>query len=282
MTFEQLLKESSKKAIELNKEIEAVKLLLMELSNQDPHQFYLNLKQEVDMPFKLYFLKQLDLYLNEDIPIQHIIGHAYFYGHSFKVTKDVLIPRSETEQLVEEVLYLYDTYFDHQKVRVLDLGTGSGCIGITLALEESMMDVSISDISLDALSVATKNKEDLNANVEVIHSDLFKNIEGKFDIIVSNPPYIPDLEALENIVKKEPHVALFGGQLGVDFYEKILKHIAPFLKEKGLIAFEHGYMQKEMIKTFVETYFPNAIIIQKQDLQQKDRFTFIGLGGVLK
>lgn len=281
MTFEQLLKESTKKALELNKEIEAVKLLLMELSNQDPHQFYLNLNQDVDESFKEHFLKQLNLYLIDDIPVQHLIGYAYFYGHAFEVSKAVLIPRSETEQLVEEVLFLYDEYFEGEQVDVLDLGTGSGCIGITLSLEERHMNVSISDISKEALEVASRNIKRLNAEVETIHSDLFKNIKKKYDIIVSNPPYIPNEEALENIVKNEPHIALFGGKLGVDFYQKILRDIKPLLKEKALIAFEHGYMQKAMIKTFVEKYLPDARIIQKKDLQQKDRFTLIGLGGVL-
>lgn len=281
MTYEQLLKFSQKEAVKFNKEVEAVKLLLMELSNQDPHTFYLNLKSEVDEKFKNHFEEQLAKYLKHDIPVQHLIGHAYFYGHAFLVNEHVLIPRSETEQLVEEVLYLYDQYFEHEKVRVLDLGTGSGCIGLTLSLEEKNMDVSVSDISIKALEVAKNNSEKLNADVSIIHSDLFENIKGTFDIIVSNPPYIPDEEALDNIVKKEPDVALFGGSLGVDFYEKILKQIKPFLKEKALIAFEHGYMQNDVIRAFVNKHLPHAIVIQKKDLQQKDRFTFVGLGGVL-
>jgi len=281
VTYEQLLKFSQKEAVKFNKEVEAVKLLLMELSNQDPHTFYLNLKSEVDEKFKNHFEEQLTKYLKHDIPVQHLIGHAYFYGHAFLVNEHVLIPRSETEQLVEEVLYLYDQYFEHEKVRVLDLGTGSGCIGLTLSLEEKNMDVSVSDISVKALEVAKNNSKKLNADVSIIHSDLFENIKGTFDIIVSNPPYIPDEEALDNIVKKEPDVALFGGSLGVDFYEKILKQIKPFLKEKALIAFEHGYMQNDVIRAFVNKHLPNAIVIQKKDLQQKDRFTFVGLGGVL-
>ncbi|MCD4826673.1 MAG: peptide chain release factor N(5)-glutamine methyltransferase [Acholeplasmataceae bacterium] len=281
MTYDQLLRDASKKAIEKDKEVEAVKLLLMELSNQDPHQFYLNLKKDVEDNIKNNFLDKLDLYLNNDIPVQHLIGHAYFYGHAFSVSSDVLIPRSETESLVEEVLYLYDTYFDQKEISVLDLGTGSGCIGITLALEEPHMSVSISDISLDALKVAAQNKDKLKANVEIIHSDLFNNINQKFDMIVSNPPYIPDEEVIDNIVKKEPDVALYGGQLGVDFYERILKDIKPFLKEKSLIAFEHGYMQKDVIRGFAQKHLKDGKIVQKKDLQQKDRFTFIGFGGVL-
>jgi release factor glutamine methyltransferase len=282
VTYEQLLRISQKEAIKYFKEVEAVKLLLMELSNQDPHEFFLNLKNEVEEDFKQDFEEKLHQYLHDDIPVQHLIGHAYFYGHQFFVSKDVLIPRSETEQLVEEVLYLYDTFFEHKKVDVLDLGTGSGCIGVALALEEENMNVLVSDISFEALEVTKKNINLLKANAAYVQSDLFKNIKGKFDIIVSNPPYIPDEEAVENIVKKEPNVALYGGSLGVDFYEKILKDIKPFLKEKALIAFEHGYLQKDVIKGFVKKHLPNASIVQKKDLQQKDRFTFIGLGLDLK
>lgn len=282
MTYEQLLRISQKKAVKHFKEVEAVKLLLMELSKQEPHEFFLNLKSEVDETFKTFFEEKLDQYIFDDIPVQHLIGHAYFYGHQFLVSKDVLIPRSETEQLVEEVLYLFDTHFENEKVNVLDLGTGSGCIGLSLSLEEKNMDVTISDISLEALEVAKKNIEHLKANVSYIQSDLFENIKGKFDIIVSNPPYIPDEEAIEKIVTKEPNVALYGGSLGVDFYEKILKNIKPFLKEKALIAFEHGYLQKDVIRSFAEKHLPKASIVQKKDLQQKDRFTFIGLGIDLK
>ena len=277
MNYEQLLKKSQKEALKYQKEIEAVKLLLMELSHQDPHMFYLNLKNEVDTSFLKMFESKLELYLKEDVPVQHLIGHAYFYGHPFLVSQAVLIPRSETEQLVEEVLYLYDDHFENKDIDVLDLGTGSGCIGISLALEEKHMNVSISDISEEALEVASENVKKLNANVKVVHSDLFQKIEGKFDIIVSNPPYIPNDEVVDNIVRKEPHVALYGGILGVDFYERIIKNIRPYLKEKALIAFEHGYMQKDVIYKFVEKYLPEASILQKQDLQQKDRFTFVGL-----
>lgn len=281
MTFEKLLKVAEQKATQYHKEIEAVKLLLMELSKQDPHQFFLNLKKEVDTSFEKQFLEALEQYIRFDIPVQHIIGHAYFYGYPFTVNSNVLIPRAETEQLVEHILVFYDAYFQNQKIDVLDLGTGSGCIGLTLALEESHMNVTVSDISLEALEVTKENQKKLGANAQIIHSDLFENIHQTFDIIVSNPPYIPDSEIVQSEVTKEPSVALYGGSLGVDFYDRILKAAKDHIKTNGLIAFEHGYQQNEAIHQFATTHFPNATILQIKDLAGKDRFTFIGLGTIL-
>jgi release factor glutamine methyltransferase len=282
VTYESLLKVAYQKAKAFDKEEEAVKLLLMEISKKDPHQFYMDLKQEVDPQIETYFLQCLHQYLYEDVPVQHLIGHAYFYGYAFHVNQDVLIPRAETEQLVEHVLFYYDQYFQGQPAQVLDLGTGSGCIGLTLSLEEKNMRVTVSDISSQALKVTTLNNEKLNANVDIIQSDLFKQIKGRFDIIVSNPPYIPDHEVVDKIVAKEPSVALYGGSLGIDFYEKIINDSVNFLSEKALLAFEHGFQQKDQIYHLARKTFPQASIIQRKDLSGKDRFTFIGTGGVLK
>ena len=282
MTYEKLLRLAYKKVNEKQGEEEAAKLLLMELSGLEPHAFYMAMKSEVDFALEQDFLKKLDLYLDEHIPVQHLIGHSYFFGHQLYVNEHVLIPRPETEQLVEHVLYYYDAYFGGKKIKLLDLGTGSGCIGLTLAKEEQNLEVTISDISEDALHVASKNKAHLGVEAKMILSDLFDQIEGKFSILVSNPPYIPDSEVVEDVVQKEPSVALYGGSLGVDFYEKILKDAKPYLEEKALIAFEHGYQQKDVIASFVKASYPDAILIQIKDLAGKDRFTFVGLNGVLE
>ncbi len=281
MTYEALLRLAYKRVKELDGEEEAAKLLLMETSGLDPHSFYMAMKKEVDESFKDKFLHQLDEHLINHIPVQHLIGYSYFFGYKLIVNEDVLIPRPETENLVEHVLYFFDSYFDAKKHQVLDLGTGSGCIGLTLAKEEELLDVTISDISEKALSVAKKNKEQLDVNAKIVLSDLFKNIEGHFSIIVSNPPYIPDSEVVADVVKKEPSVALYGGSLGVDFYDKILENAKSHLEDKALIAFEHGFQQREIIKSFVLKHYPDAIIIQMKDLAGKDRYTFVGLGGVL-
>jgi release factor glutamine methyltransferase len=281
VTVEQLLREAKKKANLLNKEVEAVKLLLMEISNHKQSEFYLNLKNEVPTEIIEEFNQKLDQYLYQNIPVQHLIGYSYFYGYKFIVNDHVLIPRSETEELVEHVLYYYDKYFSNQNIKVLDLGTGSGCIGLTLKLEENNLDVTISDISISALEVAKLNKEKLSADVKIIESDLFQNINDQFDIIVSNPPYIPDSEIVEDIVKKEPSVALYGGTLGVDFYQKILLESKKYINSYGLICFEHGYQQKMSIYQYAKEIYPNSTIIQLKDLKGLDRFTFIGIGQAL-
>jgi release factor glutamine methyltransferase len=281
VTYESLLRLANKKAREHHKEEEAAKLLLMELSKQSASEFFLNFKKNVDETLQKKYLDALDQYLIHHIPVQHLIGHSYFFGYAFKVNEDVLIPRAETEQLVGHVLFYIDTYFPNQKVNLLDLGTGSGCIGLTLALEEKSLHVTISDISEKALKVASFNNENLHAEATVIQSDLFDSIHEKFDVIVSNPPYIPDSEIVEDIVQKEPSVALYGGALGVDFYDRILEQAKSHIHEKAMIAFEHGYQQKEVIYGFARKHFPTGTIIQMKDLAGKDRFTLIGIGGVL-
>ncbi|HOI85968.1 MAG TPA: peptide chain release factor N(5)-glutamine methyltransferase [Acholeplasmataceae bacterium] len=281
MTYEALLRLAYKKVREHQGEEEAAKLLLMELSTLDPHAFYMAMKDSVSDELKENYLHQLDQYLINHIPIQHLIGHSYFYGYLLKVNEHVLIPRPETEQLVDHVLYFIDTYFPKGPIHALDLGTGSGCIGLTLAKEEPRIHMIESDISAQALEVAHENATLLDVDVNLIQSDLFQKITGSFDIIVSNPPYIPDSEVAEDIVSKEPAVALYGGSLGVDFYQKILAQAKPFLREKALLAFEHGYQQKAIIKGFIDELYPEAIVIQMKDLQGKDRFTFVGLGGIL-
>ncbi|CCV64825.1 Protein-(Glutamine-N5) methyltransferase, release factor-specific [Alteracholeplasma palmae J233] len=282
MTLEKALLEAIKEAENTDKEPEAIKLLLMELSGYTPSEFYIKYKEQADPMLLNLFEEKYKDYLYKDIPIQHILGYSYFYGRKFIVDHNVLIPRRETEELVEQVLIYSDTYFEKlETIKAIDLGCGSGCITISLALEEPKMKIEGLDISSEAIEVAKRNNKALESNVDFKVSDLFKEAKGQYDILVSNPPYIPDLEKVDKIVDKEPHVALFGGEEGLDFYELILKNARPYLKEKALIAFEHGYQQKEAIRKIAEKYFSDAIIIQKEDLQGKDRFTFIGLGGVL-
>jgi release factor glutamine methyltransferase len=280
VNYKSLLKVGEKSIEKANLEIEVAKFLLMHFSNKTPHQFYMDYETEVDKTVETNFLNAIKDYTVDYIPMQHIMGYQTFYGYDFLVNKDVLIPRRETEELVEQVLYYYDDHFKGQTIDVCDIGTGSGCIAITLAKEEPNMQVSASDISDAALVIARKNNEKLGANVTFYQGDLLKPFEGKlFDIIVSNPPYIPNSEDVEKIVlTHEPNIALFGGDTGLIFYERILKEASKYLKPKGLIAFEHAFDKSTEIKALVLHYIKHAKITQLKDLSGKDRMTLIEVG----
>lgn len=277
MTYEKLFKQVTKKLDDQNK-IEALKLLLLELTGQDSSFLYLNYTKEAPVSFIQDYLLKADLYLNEHIPVQHILGFSYFYGREFKVNEHVLIPRPETENLIFQVLNYYDSFYSEQKVDVLDLGTGSGAISITLALEEPNMNVTASDISDQALDVARENNQILGANVTFLQSDWLSHIKGKFDIVCANPPYIPESELVIDEVTKEPSLALYGGKNGLVFYETILKQLKPHLKENALVIFEHGYDQKESLHALIQTYFKEASIKTFKDLAGLDRNTIFLLG----
>lgn len=279
MNVRELLKYGEKKALEKDKEVSAIKLLLMHFLDKESHELILNMDKTVSLDKINNFKEGLKKYLDENIPIQHIIGYQYFYGYKFIVNEDVLIPRFETEELVENILLRYDEYFQDKVVDVVDIGTGSGAIAISLALEEKNMNLDATDISEKALQIARKNAENLGANVNFIQGDLLEpliKINKKYDILVSNPPYIPDEEYVQALVKdNEPHLALFGGSDGMYFYEKILKDAHKILKDKSMIAFEHGWNQKEKMISLIKQYFPNSKYEIIKDINGKDRITII-------
>ena len=211
--------------------------------------------------------------LKEGKPVQYIVGNVDFYDINLLVNENVLIPRFETEYLVEKTI----NYAKKLKkpLDILDIGTGTGAIAITLAKNLSS-NVLATDISEKALEVAKKNAERNNVKVNFKQSDILKNIKGKFDIIISNPPYIAKDEKVDKIVKdNEPHIALYADNKGLYFYEEILKNIKPYLKEKTIIAFEIGMTQSEEITKIAQKYLPKSKIITEKDLTQKNRYIFI-------
>lgn len=214
--------------------------------------------------------------LREKKPIQYVIGNVNFYGSRFIVNKNVLIPRFETEELVEQVVE-YSKKFNKDKLRVLDLGCGSGAIGLTIKKLIKDSEVTLVDISKEALEVAKQNAVNLGLDVTFVESDWFSNLEiTKYDIIVSNPPYIKNDEQVEEIVKNnEPALALYGGQDGLDCYKKILSSIKPYLNDEYLIAFEIGESQKEEITNLVINCLPTAIVTCKKDLYGRNRMIFV-------
>ena len=211
--------------------------------------------------------------LEEGKPVQYIVGNVDFYDINLLVNKNVLIPRFETEYLVEKTI----NYAKNLKepLDILDIGTGSGAIAITLAKHLNSK-VIATDISEKALEIAQKNAKRNNTKINFKQSDILKNVKGKFDIIISNPPYISKDETIDPLVKdNEPSLALYADNKGLYFYEEILKNIKPYLKEKSIIAFEIGMTQSKDITKIAQKYLPKVKIITEKDLTGKDRYIFI-------
>ena len=213
--------------------------------------------------------------LDKGISPQYIVGNVDFYGNIINVDSRVLIPRFETELLVEKTIHYVKNLFN-RKVSILDIGTGSGCIAITLK-KEIDCDVVASDISLDAIDVAKRNAINNKVDILFVNSDIFSNIEDKFDVIISNPPYISYDEEIDDMVKNnEPSLALYASNDGVYFYDKILSECAKYLNDRFLIAFEIGYTQGDRIIKLAYKYLSEDVNVKvEKDYSDKDRFVFI-------
>ena len=213
--------------------------------------------------------------INNDYPIQYIIGDVDVYGYTIKVDERALIPRFETEGLVDNLIKLIKTQTNYPALKILEIGTGSGCIAITLSKE---LDTTVDalDISKDAIDLASSNAVLNNANVNFALGDI-KNctISKKYNILVSNPPYVKYDEPVDPATKYEPQNALFALNNGLEFYEIILKRSKEFLASKNIIAFEIGCTEGQDITNIAKSYYPNAYIQVKKDLAGKDRYIFI-------
>ncbi len=211
--------------------------------------------------------------LEEGYPLQYITHHQEFMKLDFYVDEHVLIPRADTEITVEEVI----SYCQNQgkgNLRILDLCTGSGAIAISLGRYLPNCEIVAVDISKEALKVAKKNaKQNEVNNITCIQSNLFENVVGTFDVIVSNPPYIKTkvIATLEPEVQKEPIIALDGGIDGLIFYQKILKQAGNYFKKDGAIFFEIGYDQKEEVMNMIRETKEYREIEGKKDLSGNDR-----------
>ena len=212
--------------------------------------------------------------LNKGIPVQYIVGNVDFYGYNFKVNENVLIPRFETEELVEKTIKYINKYFN-KKVDILDLGTGSGCIAITLK-KELDCNVDAVDISPKALEIAKLNAKNNNVDITFYEGDMLNPINKIYDVIISNPPYIAYNEEIMEIVKNnEPHTALYAEDNGLKYYKDIISNVNKYLKEKSIIAFEIGEKQGKLILEYAKNYFKDSIITVEKDMQNRDRFVFI-------
>lgn len=256
-----------------DKEESLAKFLLMYMLDETAEQFSNKLSEELSVEQENRYFDLINKNINEDTPLSHLVGFDYFYDRKFKVTKDVLSPRMETEELIYKVLeYIKKSKKD--SFRILDLCTGSGIIAITLKKEivEKYTEIVASDISEKALSIAIENANNNNANITFIKSDLFDNISGKFDLIISNPPYISyknKITIKDNVLNYDPHLALFAEEDGIYFYRKIIENAVHYLSKDGVIFFEIGYDQKE--KIFELGKNNNFITTVYKDINDRDR-----------
>ena len=278
-TVKELIKLAESRLDDASKDVNVAKVLFYHLADKQPHELYLMYDEEVSSEVEAKFLAGMEEYY-QGKPIQYIKGVENFFGRDFKVNEDVLIPRYETEELVENILYRIDDYFaEYQSITLCDVGTGSGAIATSLALEEPRLKVFATDISLKAVTVAKDNAKNLGANIEFMVGDMLEPLlenEIKVDIFVSNPPYIPQEQEIEAMVKdNEPHVALFGGNDGLYFYRKIFQGVEPLLQERALLAFEMGFDQRELMEAALQEYFPNDPHEIIKDINGKDRMLFI-------
>ena len=224
------------------------KMLLSDLLGINSLQLYDYLDKEVSEDIKDKYFEKIEL-LKEDKPVQYVIGNVNFYGLTFKVNENVLIPRFETEELVENTIKLIKEKFpDKKDLKIIDLGCGSGAIGLTLKHFFPNADVTLLDISEQALEVAKENASNLGLDVNFVLGDMLEEVNDKFDVIISNPPYIETNEEIDKIVlDNEPALALFGGDDGLDLYRKILSNCKKNLNDEFIIAFEIGYLQQDRI-----------------------------------
>ena len=237
-----------------------------------------------DLAYLNKYIKENDLddiYYNDALkelekgrPIQYIIGEVNFYGYNFKVNENVLIPRFETELLVDKTIKKIKRLFT-EPVDILDLGTGSGCIAIALKKELNST-VDALDISKEALEVAKENAKLNDADINFINEDMCTYINKQYDVIISNPPYIAYDEKIMDIVKNnEPYSALYADNEGLYYYEQIIKNISSITKDKYLVCLEIGSTQANRIIDIANKYLKEISISVEIDYANLDRFIFI-------
>lgn len=273
MKINDILKNGIKILEENNVEEATLKarMLLSNILGESKEYLIIHSEDEVNEKINDLYLEKIDRLKNYE-PIQYIINNQEFMGLDFYVDENVLIPQPDTEILVEEVIEIANS-IENKNIKILDLCTGSGAIGISLSKNLIFSQVYASDISENALKIAKENALQNDTKVEFIKSDILKDIGNyKFDIIVSNPPYIETeiINTLSEEVKKEPHIALDGGEDGLYFYREIIKSAKQYLNENGYLAFEIGYNQKLQVEDLLdENGYKN--IYSKKDLSGNDR-----------
>ena len=276
MKLAQIFKDFEEKLIEQGEEAESLSFVYRSLKNLSFTDFIFALQEEVtDEDYK--FVENIFIKLASHIPAQHIIGHTDFLGMQLKVDERVLIPRPETEELVDLIL----TENPKKNLKVLDIGTGSGAIALALAKNRPDWSVTATDISQDALELATENSKRQDLNLSFIKSDCFSEISSKYDIIVSNPPYISRADEEEvglNVLHSEPHLALFADEDGLAIYRRIAEESKDYLNDGGKIYLEIGYKQGQSVPALFMENFPEKRVRTLKDRFGQDRMVVIDDG----
>ena len=276
MKLAQIFKDFEEKLIVQGEEAESLSFVYRSLKNLSFTDFVFALQQEVTEEEK-QFVEEIYKKLAAHIPAQYIIGHAEFFGMQLKVDERVLIPRPETEELVDLIL----TENPEKNLKVLDIGTGSGAIALALAKNRPDWSVTAADISQDALDLSLENANAQNLNLSFIKSDCFSEISSKYDIIVSNPPYISRADEEEvglNVLHSEPHLALFADEDGLAIYRKISEESKGYLTDVGKIYLEIGYKQGQSVPALFMENLPEKRVRTLKDQFGQDRMVVIDDG----
>jgi release factor glutamine methyltransferase len=259
-----------------NRDENAGELLLRHFTGMSRAQLFANVRDDLPQAQWEVFEKAVHEH-SKGTPVQYIMCYEEFYGRSFIVNEEVLIPRPETEELVYETL----KRIDKRELKVVDIGTGSGAIAISLKLEQPSLMVHASDIAEESLKVARENASRLGAEIEFVQGDLLQPFRGqKFDVVISNPPYIPisDMETMSEVVTEhEPHRALFAGEDGLDFYRRFMEELPEVIAPGALVGFEIGAGQGEAVADLFKKAFVNVKVEVLNDINGKDRMVFAEL-----
>ena len=276
MKLAQLFSDFEEELIRQGEEAESLSFVYRSLKNLSFTDFVFALQQEV-MEEEEVFVKGIFQQLATHKPAQYIIGQADFYGMQLKVDERVLIPRPETEELVELIL----AENPETNLSVLDIGTGSGAIALALAKNRPDWSVTAADISQDALDLASENAKNQKLNIFFKKSDCFAEISEKYDIIVSNPPYISREDESEvglNVLNSEPHLALFADEDGLAIYRRIAEDAKDYLKDGGKIYLEIGYKQGQSVPELFSKHLPEKRVRTLKDQFGQDRMVVVDDG----
>ena len=276
MKLAQLFSDFEEELVRQGEEAESLSFVYRSLKNLSFTDFIFAIQQEIN-PEEKEFVESIYKQLVAHVPAQYLIGHAEFYGMELKVDERVLIPRPETEELVELIL----TENAKPNQSVLDIGTGSGAIALALAKNRPDWLVTASDISPDALNLASENASLQDLKISFKKSDCFEEIAENYDIIVSNPPYISRADESEvglNVLHSEPHLALFAEEDGLAIYRKIAQEAKNHLREGGKIYLEIGYKQGHSVPALFRKYLPEKRVRTLKDQFGQDRMVVVDDG----